>query len=68
MSWSRIEENREKAIQEYQEMRDYLKDKASECDLYLYDQERGIGCCTYDSDMPECQYADCKYLQDSLKG
>ena len=68
MSWSRIEENREKAIQEYQEMRDYLKDKASECDLYQYDQERGIGCCTYDSDMPECKYADCKYLQDSLKG
>ena len=68
MSYSRIDENREKAIEEYNEMRDYLKDKAQECDLYIYDNEQGIGCCAYDSDMPECKYADCKYLQDCLKG
>lgn len=66
MSYSNIDEDRARRFEEYNETREWLKEKATECDLYVYDQSEGCGRCQYESDMPKCKYADCKYLQNLL--
>lgn len=67
MSYSRVDENRSKAIEAYNEMKDYFREKARYCDLYCYDDEEGCGRCTYDSAMPECIYSGCKYLRNLVE-
>lgn len=64
MSYSWMDEVRDKQAEARQEYESYLNERAKDCEYYFYDEEDGMGKCTYESDMPECLYEKCPYLKE----